>query len=532
MKIADTKVIKSDYLIIGSGVAGLLSASLLSEFGTVSIITKETLYNSNSFKAQGGIACVVSKKDTFEKHIEDTLKAGSYLGNYKIVENIIQSGPKYINNFIDRYGIQFTKNKTIYSNDISNNEYHLGLEGGHSEKRILHCGDYTGKILISKLVDDIKKTNISIYENHIAIKLLNYSNNICVGVKVFDNINFVFKIFISPITILATGGIGAIYSRTTNSNVTNGDGIAMAIRKNIRVDNMEFVQFHPTMFYSNIESNVKFLISEAIRGEGAKLKVVRNNIESTFMNKYHKDSDLAPRDIVARAIYLESKDNKYNIYLDIRNHGKEFLQQRFPDIYRKCELFNINLNKDLIPIFPAAHYSCGGIATNYYGATDMLGLYAIGEVACNGFHGANRLASNSLLESIVVSYLLVEHVIRNNFLRDLKNCNDYIYSISKLNYRKDDNYTVITDIDIKNIIKLYIREIEKIMWKYVGIYKTKKGLRYGLQFISKIKESIIKYKDLFSLELLKLRNIIIISEIIINSAINRKTNIGLHFKYE
>jgi len=385
----------TDVLIIGGGISGLSLAIKLSQFAKdykILLITKEKLEESNTFYAQGGIACVWNENDNFEKHIQDTLIAGDGLCDENIVRQILTQAPQRIKELI-KWGVEFDRNE--------NGEYDLGKEGGHSERRILHVNDLTGKSVESKLIEQVRKiNNIEIKEQWCAVNL--YAKDfVCYGAYILDQARREIHNIAARITVLATGGAGKIYLYTTNPDVASGDGIAMAYRAGTTIANMEFYQFHPTCLYHPYAKS--FLITEAMRGEGAILMDIAGN---KFMEKYHPEKDLAPRDVVSRAIDAElKKSGDDHVYLDISSYrDSNFIKSHFPGIYEECLKYNIDITTDPIPVVPAAHYCCGGVLAGIDGITDVKNLYVIGESACTGFHGANRLASNSLLEGLVCAH--------------------------------------------------------------------------------------------------------------------------------
>ena len=522
-------IIIVDSIVIGSGISGVLTSLLLSKFNDVAVITKSTLLNSNSAMAQGGVACVIDKNDSIQTHINDTINTG-HINNYDIVNNIISNAPNYINQFIQDYEIDFTK----IENDSANDSFHLGLEGGHKHNRILHCEDQTGKEISKKLLKRcIITPKIRIFSKHTAVKLIIIQHKKikrCTGVIVFDNNSNRFKLFFAKNIIIAAGGIGMVYSRTTNANIACGDGIVMAYEASASIKDMEFIQFHPTAL-SNQNGNKSILISEAFRGEGAKIKIKNNDKYEEFMHKYSDMRELAPRDIVSISIYKElQKYKESNIYLDITHRDKSFLKKRFPYIYDICKKRHIDISKDLIPVAPAAHYCCGGIITNLEGKTNINGLYVVGESACNGFHGANRLASNSLLEAIIVPNFLSNSIDRNNSIVDYlleNNINDSFCTsiLEDFNYKINSNVVDDFIYDKKN-------EIRDLMWKNVGIIRSNSALVHVKNKINIIKEEIEEYNNIFNINIFELRNMIKLSEIIITSAYNRKKNIGSHYNID
>ena len=525
MKVSDC--LEFDHIVIGSGVAGLSSALHLAEAGgTVAVITKTCVDECNTKLAQGGIACVLDKEDTFDSHIQDTLYAGAGLCKEDVVRKIIETGPEVVHELISR-GAHFTTRGEL-GEKTKKNEYDLGREGGHSQRRVIHAGDITGEEIERILVKScLENKNISIFEDHISIDLIvkrNQGQNHlrhCVGVYALDRKHGTVRTFKGITTTIATGGNGKVYLYTSNPDVACGAGVAMGYRAGVKIANMEFIQFHPTILYHpNIRS---FLISEAVRGEGAILKCRDNSGKLVpFMDKYHPMKSLAPRDVVARAIDSEMKRSGQEcVYLDITHHDEETLRRRFPNIFKKCLEAGVNMAKDPIPVVPAAHYSCGGILTSVNGATDMPGLYAVGEAACTGLHGANRLASNSLLEAMVVAKLSSKHISEN--LQKLKGlCSDSVSGWTCGN---------ATDSDELVVISHNWDEIRHFMWDYVGIFRTNKRLERAKARIKLIRKEIEKYywDFLVTPDLIELRNIASTAEIIIDCALSRKESRGLNF---
>ena len=519
-----------DHIVIGSGLAGLSSALHLAKSGrSVVVITKREIDECNSRLAQGGVACVMDQLDTFDEHVEDTLTAGAGLCKEEVVRAIVEEGPAAIAELIE-LGAKFTTRGDLGYTD-GRTEFDLGREGGHHKRRVLHAGDITGAELERVMVEAVKaRPNITILENHIAVDLVvsrgydKSSPNRCFGAYVLDIKSNKVITFLAPATVIACGGTGKVYLYTSNPDVACGSGIAMAYRAGAEIANMEFVQFHPTILHhTTIRS---FLISEALRGEGAVLKC-RENKDSEpveFMHKYHPMKSLAPRDVVARAIDSEMKrTGEECVYLDIRMHSEEELRRRFPNIFAKCLEAGVNMAKDLIPVVPAAHFMCGGIKTGIDGASSIEGLYAVGETACTGLHGANRLASNSLLEALVVSRFAAAS-INENFEKFKQN---HPSKEDSLNWRSGN----AIDSDEQVVIAHNWDEIRRFMWDYVGIYRTNKRLERAKNRIKLIRKEIEKYYWDFTVtaDLIELRNIATVAELIIDCSLLRHESRGLHY---
>ncbi|MGA2667841.1 MAG: L-aspartate oxidase [Ignavibacteria bacterium] len=518
--------LKTEILVIGSGIAGLSFALKASKYAKVLIITKKEKAESNTNYAQGGIATVIGKNDNFDLHIKDTLESGAGLCHVDAVKEIVLDGPRLIQELIE-LGTEFSKH---------NGELDLGREGGHSRNRIVHSKDLTGKEIERALLHRVSiNKNIRLLEHHTAVELITEHHFIskrrvnskevsCYGAYVFDEIKKKIITIISNITVICSGGIGQVYLHTTNPEIASGDGIAMAYRSGCKIANMEFIQFHPTSLYEQDgeRKSQAFLISEALRGAGA---ILRTKDGKTFMRRYDSRAELAPRDIVARAIDKEMKKRGDTcVYLDITNLSEKTLKQEFPHIYNKCMELGINISKDLIPVVPAAHYSCGGILTNLNGRTSLKNLYSLGESAMTGVHGANRLASNSLLEALVFA--------------DKAGIDCEKYFFEKIN-RKIKEADFIPDWDESGtdnseewvIISQNKNEIKQTMSNYVGIVRSNLRLNMALRRITMIKKEIENFykKTKVNRELIELRNIALIAELIIKSAIWRKESRGLHY---
>jgi L-aspartate oxidase len=510
---------ETDFLVIGSGIAGLSFALKAAEFGKVVIITKENLEESNTRYAQGGIAAVMQQPDNFEKHVQDTLIAGAGLCDEYIVRMVISEAPKQIHQLIE-WGTQFDK-----AND---GEYDLAREGGHSEHRVLHHKDNSGFEIERALCEMARKNpNIEIYENHFAIDLITqhhlgylvkrYHTNIeCFGAYITDFKTRKVSPFLAKCTVLATGGTGTIYNVTSNPKVATGDGIAMVYRAKGIIDNMEFIQFHPTMLY-NPEEKPAFLISEAMRGFGAVLRTLDGE---EFMHKYDERGSLATRDIVARAIDNELKiRGDDHVYLDARHLDSKELLNHFPNISEKCKSLGIDITKDMIPVVPGAHFLCGGIKVDSYGLSNINRLYAIGETACTGLHGANRLASNSLLEGIVFADRVAKHT-KERFSA---------YVIPQNIPQWNDEGTTLPEEMV--LITQSFKEMQQIMSNYVGIVRSNLRLKRALDRLEIIYEETeeLYKKSTLSRKLLELRNMINVGYLIIKSAQARKESVGLHY---
>ncbi|HMH04109.1 MAG TPA: L-aspartate oxidase [Candidatus Udaeobacter sp.] len=506
-----------DFVVIGSGIAGLSYALKAANHGSVAVITKRKGSDTNTAWAQGGIACVTSDEDSFELHVRDTLEAGAGLCDERVVRTIVTEGPQRIRELVE-LGLQFDEREIS-----GHRELDLGKEGGHSKRRVLHVRDITGKEIENTLLRELgRQSHVQLMENHMAVDLITAAKlgfaaeDRCLGVYSLDEKTGEVETIRSDRIVLATGGCGKVYLYTTNPDIATGDGVAMAWRAGVEISNMEFIQFHPTCLFHPLAKS--FLISEAVRGEGG---ILRNNRGEDFMKRYDPRGSLAPRDIVARAIDAEIKRSGAKcVFLDVTHKSPEFIQERFPHIYQTCLRFGIDMSKQPIPVVPAAHYQCGGIKTDVNGATSLHGLYAIGEVACTGLHGANRLASNSLLEGLVVAH------------RALAVTAAQTRSTSKqeisLPEWKSGN---VQDVDELVVIYHNWDEIRRLMWDYVGIVRTDKRLQRASARLRNLQREIREFYWNFkvSVDLLELRNLAAVAALIVDSALCRKESRGLHY---
>lgn len=508
------KTVDCDYFVVGSGMAGLMSALHLSAYGHVVVATKGKLADCNTNFAQGGICCVMDPEDSFDRHARDTMVAGAWLGKSDVVHEICEHAPEGIRDLID-CGVKFAKKK--------DGSWDLTREGGHSARRIFHAGDITGGKCEAAMIRTVRRhPEIEIHEETIVIDLIMTKRlglkgeNRCVGAYVLSKATGEIYAVRSPNTILATGGCGKVYLYTCNPDTATGDGIALAWRTGAKIENMEFIQFHPTCLYH--PQAKRFLISEAVRGEGAVL-VDRRGRE--FMKKYDPRGSLAPRDIVARSIDSEMKRTGDEcMFLDIRHKGRKYLQTRFPNIYMKCMEFGIDMAKDLIPIVPAAHYTCGGIQATTDGRTSIVGLSAVGECASTGLHGANRLASNSLMEALVCARLTAARLGPHPEKFPRKPPMIPAWKIG--NAVPPDEAVLVAHM---------WDEIRRLMWDYVGIVRTNKRLARAAHRIRMIRREIHDYyfRYLVTPDTLELRNLAVCAELIIKSAQLRHESRGLHF---
>ena len=507
------QIFQFDVLIIGSGVAGLACALKLDKNLSVALISKGSLVDGSSWLAQGGIAAVLDEEDSIEAHVDDTLIAGDGLCHKDTVKFVVENGQKTIRWLVDQ-GVLFTKDK-------SNKNFHLGQEGGHSFRRILHSADATGKAITRALIQKVKEaSNIQIFEEHCAVDLITQEDSTtnrmkCVGSYLLNLKSSEIGLFQAKTVVLASGGASKAYLYTSNPDGASGDGIAMAWRKGCRVANMEFNQFHPTcLFNADAKSS---LITEAIRGEGGILLLPNGE---RFMNKFHKDGELAPRDVVARAIDHEMKRIGCDcLYLDISHRESSFIRESFPNVYEECLKYGVDITKDKIPVVPAAHYTCGGVIVSKDGQTDLSNLYVIGESSFTGLHGANRMASNSLLECLVYAE---------------SSANSINYRLPEISLpfeipQWDESRVIHSDENV--VISHNWDELRRFMWDYVGIVRTKKRLLRAANRIELLQNEIQEFYKNFSIsrDLIELRNLASVSQLIIKSAQQRKESRGLHY---
>jgi len=501
-----------DVLIVGSGLAGLTTALHLAEQRRVGIVTKRKLLDGASDWAQGGIAAVLAADDSIEAHVQDTLIAGAGLCDETVTRHVVSRGREMIQWLIDQ-GVPFTRNTAQETG------FHLTREGGHSQRRVIHAADATGHAVQTTLVERVQShPNITLLEEHIAIDLitdakLNRPGRQCHGLYALNKASGHVVTLAAPYTVLASGGAGKVYLYTTNPDVATGDGVAMGWRAGCEVANMEFIQFHPTCLYHPHAKS--FLITEAVRGEGGLLKLPDG---TRFMPEHDARAELAPRDVVARAIDFEMKKRGLDcVYLDISHQPAAFVREHFPTIYERCLALGIDITCQPIPVVPAAHYSCGGVLADLQARTAVDGLYAVGEVACSGLHGANRLASNSLLECLVFGRAAAQDILTRQ--------------VSPAPALRAWDESRVTDADEEIVISHNWDELRRFMWDYVGIVRTNKRLERALRRIELLNEEINEYYRNFRIsnDLLELRNLVLTAELIVRCAVARHESRGLHF---
>ncbi len=502
-----------DILVIGTGVAGLSFARHAAGAGKIILLTKKGLEDSATSQAQGGVATVIDPGDTFESHIADTLTVGRGICDPEAVELCVRGGPDRIRELVG-LGAHFTTRKDHPE------ALHLTREGGHSTRRIVHAADATGRELVRSLAAVVRELDgVEIRENHMAVNLIvpnrKSAGRICKGVHALDRTTGEVHTFVAPVTVLATGGLGKVYLYTSNPDVATGDGLAMGYRAGAQVANMEFFQFHPTILYHPLAKSE--LISEAVRGEGGILRDIRGR---AFMADYHPDRELAPRDVVARAIDdVLKRTGDDHVCLDITHLPAAFIEETFPNIRRTCLKFGIDITKEPIPVVPGAHYACGGLLVDTRGRTSIPGLYAIGEVSCTGLHGANRLASNSLLEGLVYAHRSAQAIRESLPLTvDTADVADWNPGGARLS---DENVVVSQDWD----------ELRRYMWNYVGIVRSERRLARARRRHAMLQEEISEYywQYVVTPDLLELRNLATVAHLIIECALRRPESRGLHF---
>ena len=505
-----SKQYQYDVIIIGAGAAGLALALQLPEHVSIAVLVKDQFEECSTYYAQGGISAVLEKDDSFELHIQDTQNAGAGLCDPATLQMVAEAGPSVIN-WLSELGTPFTRDQE----HESSSGFHLTREGGHSRRRIVHAADATGKAMHQTLLTHVQeKSNIDIFKDAVAIDLIVQQQQ-CLGAYVYDKHQQHVNVFASRKTVIATGGASKVYLYTSNPDGSTGDGIAMAWRAGCRVANMEFIQFHPTCLYHPDAKS--FLITEALRGEGATLLLPNGE---RFMERFDPRAELAPRDIVARAIDHEMKRlGSECVYLDISHKSSEFIKSHFPTIYERCLQFDIDITRQPIPVVPAAHYTCGGVMTDLAGNTDITNLYAIGEVAYSGLHGANRMASNSLLECLTFAMTSAQ---------DIRATLEQSKAPGAL---KPWDESQVTDSDEEVVVSHNWDELRRFMWDYVGIVRTNKRLERALNRVHLLKREINEYYGNFRVtaDLLELRNLVVVAELIIRSALLRKESRGLHY---
>ena len=508
---------RHDVLILGSGAAGLSLALRLREDLSVAVISKRELREGSTLYAQGGISAVLDATDSVASHVQDTLKAGAGLCDPRVVRHVVERGPDNIRWLLDQ-GVEFTRDET----GGTAGGYHLTREGGHTHRRVVHAADATGRAVATTLEDRVRaRANVTLFEQHIAVDLITSKHRPgakdrrCLGAYILDRSTGRVEVFLARFVVLATGGANKVYLYTSNPDVSTGDGIAMAWRAGCRVANMEFMQFHPTCLY-HPEART-FLITEAMRGEGARLLLPDGE---RFMPRFDPRAELAPRDIVARAIDHEMKRlGSACVYLDISHRPADFVIEHFPTIHARCLELGIDITKDPIPVVPAAHYTCGGIMVDARARTDLPGLYASGETAYTGLHGANRMASNSLLECLVYSEAAAAEIER---LSD---------SVPHPPEVQPWDESRVTEPDEEVVVTHNWDELRRFMWDYVGIVRTNKRLRRAKRRADLLQQEVIEYYSRFRVgnDLLELRNLLEVADLIIQSALRRRESRGLHY---
>ncbi len=509
-----------DFLVIGSGIAGLFYALRVADHGSVCVVTKKQAADSSTNWAQGGIAAVVAEPDSFEAHVRDTLAAGAGLCREETVRFVVERGPEMIEALV-KIGVEFDRKAGAPAH-----EFDLGREGGHTERRVLHHADATGREIETALLQAVRgHPNVVVLEDHMAVDLLTSGKagmdgpNRCLGAYILDVETGEIERCQSRVTLLATGGIGKVYLYTTNPDIASGDGVAMAYRAGATIANMEFIQFHPTCLYHPDAKS--FLITEALRGEGAQL---RDGHGRAFMADYHEMAELAPRDVVARAIDSELKrSGDDDVTLNVCHLDPAFVRERFPTIYERCLQYGIDITTDPIPVVPATHYCCGGVRTDLSGETDLQNLFAAGEVSCTGLHGANRLASNSLLEAAVFADAAARESAQR--VRALPPVDRLVAPWQSGAVSESDEAVVITQ---------NWDEIRRFMWNYVGIVRSDRRLERARHRIRMLQDEITEYywNVKVTPDLIELRNLATVAELVIESAVQREESRGLHFNLD
>ena len=508
---------RHDVLILGSGAAGLSLALRLADALSVAVVSKRELKEGSTLYAQGGISAVLDAGDSIESHVQDTLKAGAGLCDREVVHHVVEHGPDNIRWLLDQ-GVEFTRD----TEHGAASGYHLTREGGHTHRRVIHAADATGRAIATTLEGQVReRANVTLYEQHIAVDLITtrhlpgHGDHRCLGAYILDLGSGRVETFLARFVVLATGGANKVYLYTSNPDVSTGDGIAMAWRAGCRVANMEFMQFHPTCLYHPQARS--FLVTEALRGEGARLLLPDGE---RFMPHFDPRAELAPRDIVARAIDHEMKRlGSECVYLDISHRPADFVVEHFPTIHARCLEFGIDITREPIPVVPAAHYTCGGVMVDRWARTDLPGLYASGETAYTGLHGANRMASNSLLECLVYSEAAAADIIRR------------LPEVPPPPQVPRWDESRVTEPDEEVVVTHNWDELRRFMWDYVGIVRTNKRLRRAKRRVDLLAQEVIEYYSHFrvSNNLIELRNLLEVADLIIQSALRRRESRGLHY---
>jgi L-aspartate oxidase len=506
----------TDVLVIGSGSAGLSVALRLAGRCSVVLLSKGPLAEGSTYYAQGGVSAVLDPADTLEDHVRDTLEAGAGLCEPGVVRRVVEQGPEVIA-WLEAQGVAFTRERRT----DGTLGLHLTREGGHSHRRVVHAADATGRSIEEALLDRVRAASgVELLEHHLALDLitgakLGHPVNRCLGAYVFDRQSRRVRVLGARLTVLATGGAGKVYLYTSNPDVATGDGVAMGWRAGCRVANMEFIQFHPTCLYHPQAKS--FLISEAVRGEGGRLLLPDG---APFLHRFDPRGELAPRDVVARAIDHEMKRLGIDcVYLDISHKPAEFIRSHFPNIHARCKAFGIDITTQPIPVVPAAHYTCGGIITDLRARTDLDGLYAVGEVACTGLHGANRMASNSLLECLVLGQAAATDILAR------------LPDAQRPGALPEWDESRVTDSDEEVVVAHNWEELRRFMWDYVGIVRTSKRLERAKRRVDLLLGEIDEYYGHFRVtnDLIELRNLALVADLIIRSALARRESRGLHY---